>query len=424
MTTFQDLGLIEPLLKAVEEMGYSEPTPIQNLAIPAILSGQDVQAMAQTGTGKTAGFTLPLLQHLSRFANTGMSPAKHPVRALVLAPTRELVIQVEESVKNYNKYLSLRSCAIYGGVNIQEQIKLLQSGVEIVIATPGRLMDHVGQKTIQLSQVSHFVLDEADRMLDMGFIPDIKKIVSLLPQQRQNLMFSATFSDEINRLAKGILNNAVQLQSAQRNTTAASVTESFYLISEHRKKELLVELFLQSKLTQAIVFTNTKIDASRLSQSVLREGIKCDALHGDRSQRERIEILDKFKNGQIDLLIATDVAARGLDIEALPLVFNYDLPSVAEDYIHRIGRTGRAGSVGQAISFVTESDRRLVTAIEKLTTNHYELKSGESILFKPAKSSPEKTMASSTISKPSYLTAVPKKPQEIPALLKKLNLDA
>jgi superfamily II DNA/RNA helicase len=419
MTTFQDLNLIDPLLKAVDELGYSEPTSIQALAIPAILSGQDVQAMAQTGTGKTAGFTLPLLQHLSRYASSSMSPAKHPVRALILTPTRELAIQVEESVKNYSKYLALRSCAIYGGVNIQDQIKLLQGGIEVVIATPGRLMDHVNQKTIQLSQVSLFVLDEADRMLDMGFIPDIKKIIQLLPTQRQNLMFSATFSDEINKLAKGFLNHPVQVQATQRNTTASSIIETFYAISEHRKKDLLVDLFLSTKAGQAIVFTNTKLDASKLSQAILREGLKCDALHGDRSQRERIEILDKFKNGQIELLIATDVAARGLDIESLPLVFNYDLPSVAEDYIHRIGRTGRAGSTGQAISFVSDSDRRLLSAIEKVTNTHYELRSGESTLNKHQKSSAE-TSSFYAKSHAPYLTPGAKKEKEVPALLRKL----
>ncbi|KXW56896.1 DEAD/DEAH box helicase [Ferrovum sp. PN-J185] len=418
MTTFQDLNLIDPLLKAVDEMGYSEPTSIQALAIPAILSGQDVQAMAQTGTGKTAGFTLPLLQHLSRFASSSMSPAKHPVRALILTPTRELAIQVEESVKNYSKYLTLRSCAIYGGVNIQDQIKLLQGGIEVVIATPGRLMDHVNQKTIQLSQVSIFVLDEADRMLDMGFIPDIKKIIQLLPTQRQNLMFSATFSDEINKLAKGFLNQPVQVQATQRNTTASSIVEIFYGISEHRKKDLLVDLFLGTKSSQAIVFTNTKLDASKLSQAILREGLKCDALHGDRSQRERIEILDKFKSGEIELLIATDVAARGLDIDSLPLVFNFDLPSVAEDYIHRIGRTGRAGSPGQAISFVSESDRRLLAAIEKVTNTRYELRSGESILNKHQKSTNE-TSSFYTKSHSSYLISDSKKEKEIPALLRK-----
>ncbi len=364
--TFESLGLSPELLRAIAEQGYTEPTPIQAQAIPVVLAGQDVQAAAQTGTGKTAGFTLPILQRLQPLANTSVSPAKHPIRCLVLTPTRELAAQVEDSVKNYGKYVPLRSTVIYGGVNMQPQIKALQGGVEIVVATPGRLLDHVQQRTINLSQVEILVLDEADRMLDMGFIPDIRRIVALLPAQRQNLLFSATFSDDIKKLSGGILRNPVTIEVARRNATADLVRQVIYPVHKDRKRELLTHLIRTLPIPQAIVFMRTKHGANRLCSQLERDGINAAAIHSDKTQSHRTKSLADFKEGQVNILVATDIAARGLDVDQMPYVVNFELPHVPEDYVHRIGRTGRAGSPGNAISLVSSDESRELADIEKL----------------------------------------------------------
>jgi ATP-dependent RNA helicase RhlE len=363
---FSDLGLAAELLRAVEEQGYTTPTPIQEQAIPPILSGQDVMAGAQTGTGKTAAFTLPMLQRLKPHASTSVSPARHPVRALILTPTRELAAQVYESVRDYGKHIPLRAACVYGGVNIDPQIAELRAGVEILVATPGRLLDHVHQRTVNLGQVEILILDEADRMLDMGFMPDIKRIVALLPAKRQNLMFSATFPDDIKRLADQILKDPARLQIARRNTVAELVTHSAYKVDPLRKQELLSNLIRSRDIRQVLVFTSTKISANRLARQLERAGFNCAAQHSDKSQQERTAALAAFKEGKVQVLVATDVAARGLDIEHLPLVINYELPPNADDYIHRIGRTGRAGMAGEAISLVAPDERELLASIEKL----------------------------------------------------------
>ncbi|MDE2259143.1 MAG: DEAD/DEAH box helicase [Betaproteobacteria bacterium] len=370
--TFESLGLSPELLRAVAEQGYTEPTPIQAQAIPVILAGQDVQAAAQTGTGKTAGFTLPILHRLQPLANTSVSPAKHPIRCLVLTPTRELAAQVETSVKTYGKYLPLRSTVIYGGVNIAPQIKALQGGVEIVVATPGRLLDHVQQRTINLSQVEILVLDEADRMLDMGFIPDIRRIVALLPAQRQNLLFSATFSDDIKKLSGGILRVPVTIEVARRNATADLVRQVVYPVHKDRKRELLTQLIRTLPITQAIVFTRTKHGANRLCGQLERDGINAVAIHSDKTQSHRTKSLSDFKEGQVNILVATDIAARGLDVDQMPYVVNFELPHVPEDYIHRIGRTGRAGTPGNALSLVAPDESRELADIEKLIKSKIE----------------------------------------------------
>ncbi len=371
--TFESLGLSPELLRAVAEQGYTEPTPIQAQAIPVILAGQDVQAAAQTGTGKTAGFTLPILHRLQPLANTSVSPAKHPIRCLVLTPTRELAAQVETSVKTYGKYLPLRSTVIYGGVNIAPQIKALQGGVEIVVATPGRLLDHVQQRTINLSQVEILVLDEADRMLDMGFIPDIRRIVALLPAQRQNLLFSATFSDDIKKLSGGILRIPVTIEVARRNATADLVRQVVYPVHKDRKRELLTQLIRTLPITQAIVFTRTKHGANRLCGQLERDGINAVAIHSDKTQSHRTKSLSDFKEGQVNILVATDIAARGLDVDQMPYVVNFELPHVPEDYIHRIGRTGRAGTPGNALSLVAPDESRELADIEKLIKSKIEI---------------------------------------------------
>ncbi|MHB0974415.1 MAG: DEAD/DEAH box helicase [Thiobacillus sp.] len=365
MTTFAELGLAPDILRALDEMGYVSPTPIQEQVIPLALKGGDILGAAQTGTGKTAAFALPLIQRLLPFANTGTSPAKHPIRALILTPTRELAIQVEESVQAYTKHVSLRSLVVYGGVNINTQIPILKTGVEILVATPGRLLDHVQNKTLSLSQVNTLVLDEADRMLDMGFMPDLKRIVALLPAQRVNMMFSATFPEEIRKLADSILNSPTFIEVA-RNETAVTVTQVVHPVHHERKRQLLAHLIKSRDLRQVLVFTGTKLGCNRLANELNKAGIHADAIHGDKTQQERIKALDAFKAGTIRVLVATDVAARGLDIEALPFVVNYDLPHNAEDYVHRIGRTGRAGALGEAISLVSESETRYLKDIEKL----------------------------------------------------------
>lgn len=366
MTTFDALGLHPNILKAVAERGYVTPTPIQAKAIPAILAGKDIMGGAQTGTGKTAGFTLPMLQRLLPHANTSPSPARHPVRALILTPTRELAIQVEESVRDYGKYTGLRGTVVYGGVGMDTQEAALRAGVELLVATPGRLLDHVQQKTLNLNQVEIFVLDEADRMLDMGFIPDIKRIIGLLPTRRQNLLFSATFSVEIKKLADQLLNQPELIEVAKRNTAAETVTQLAYVCKPDAKRALLEQLLHDRGEEQALVFMRTKQGAGRLARQLEKAGFAATAIHGDKSQLARIEALEAFKDGKIRVLVATDVAARGLDIEELPLVFNFELPYVPEDYIHRIGRTGRAGASGVAISIVGQDEERLLTEIERL----------------------------------------------------------
>lgn len=363
---FDSLGLAPELLKALTESGYTTPTPIQAQAIPVALAGGDLMAGAQTGTGKTAAFALPLLQKLLPLANASASPAKHPVRALILTPTRELAIQVEESVKAYAKHTPLRSLVVYGGVDIKTQTPHLKTGVEVLVATPGRLLDHIEQKTLQLNQVQILVLDEADRMLDMGFMPDLKRILALLPKQRQNLMFSATFSNDIKKLADDFLTKPQLIEVARSNATNDNVTQKVYQVAQSDKEALLIQLLKAADAKQVIIFTKTKITASRLSRSLEREGIAADAIHGDKTQQERIKALDAFKAGTVTALVATDVAARGLDITELPMVINYEIPSAPEDYVHRIGRTGRAGASGIAISFVSPEEDKYMVEIEKL----------------------------------------------------------
>ncbi|MDE2131480.1 MAG: DEAD/DEAH box helicase [Betaproteobacteria bacterium] len=370
--SFESLGLSPEILRAVAEEGYTEPTPIQAQAIPVVLAGKDVQAAAQTGTGKTAGFTLPILNRLQPLASSSVSPAKHPIRCLVLTPTRELAAQVEASVKTYSKYVPLRSTVIYGGVNMDPQIKALMAGVEIVVATPGRLLDHVQQRTINFSQVEILVLDEADRMLDMGFIPDIRRIVALLPKKRQNLLFSATFSDDIKKLSSGILHDPVTIEVARRNATSELVRQVIYPVHKDRKRELLTHLIRTLPIPQAIVFCRTKHGANRLCGLLERDGINAAAIHSDKTQSHRTQSLEDFKAGTVNILVATDIAARGLDVDQMPYVVNYELPHVPEDYVHRIGRTGRAGSLGHAISLVSDEELRELADIEKLTKQKLE----------------------------------------------------
>ena len=366
--SFEELGLIPELLRAVADTGYTEPTPIQAQAIPVVLAGRDVMGGAQTGTGKTASFTLPLLQRLAPHASSSPSPARHPVRALIVCPTRELAMQVHESVRTYSKHLPLRSVCIYGGVDMKAQVAELRQGREIVVATPGRLLDHVEGKSVNLGQVQMLVLDEADRMLDMGFIPDIKRILALLPTQRQSLLFSATFSEEIKKLAQAMLRDPQLIEVARRNATADTITHRVHACSTDDKRALLTHLLTQESYVtrQALVFVNTKFGASRLAHHLVRQGIAADAIHGDKSQQQRTEALDAFKSGAVRVLVATDVAARGLDIEDLPFVINFELPHNAEDYVHRIGRTGRAGRSGEAISLMAPEERGRVADIEKL----------------------------------------------------------
>ncbi len=364
--SFSDLGLAPELLQAIADQGYTEPTPVQAKAIPPILLGQDVMAAAQTGTGKTASFTLPMLQRLKEFANNSVSPARHQVRALILAPTRELAAQVQQSVKTYGKHIALRSAVVYGGINIDPQIKELRAGVEILVATPGRLLDHLQQKTVNLSQVQFLVLDEADRMLDMGFLPDIKRILSVLPAQRQSLMFSATYSDDIRGLAKQFLKNPVNVEVARRNSTVETVTHLVYHVDANAKRDLLTHLIRSRDMRQVLVFCNTKIGANRLAYKLAKDGVAAAAIHSDRTQGERTQALAEFKEGRTRVLVATDVAARGLDIEQLPFVINFDLPGSPEDYVHRIGRTARAGLSGEAIALMADDEREKLDAIEKL----------------------------------------------------------
>jgi ATP-dependent RNA helicase RhlE len=364
--TFDNLGLSADLLATVAREGYTEPTPVQSAAIPFILAGRDVLAAAQTGTGKTAAFVLPLLERLRGHANGGFSPARHPVRVLILTPTRELAVQVSESVKTYGRSSSLRSAVVYGGTRIDPEIKLLWKGVEILVATPGRLLDHIGQRTVNLSQVEVLVLDEADRMLDMGFVPDVRKIAALLPAQRQTLMFSATFSDEIRRLAKEFQRDPEIVEVAARNSIADNLTQVLYPVDQSRKADLLIHLIQRDSMEQVLVFTRSKIGASRLASYLDRRGVSCSAIHGDRSQAERTRALEAFRGRFVKVLVATDVASRGLDIEDLPYVVNFELPFDPQDYIHRIGRTGRAGASGTAISLVSPDEVDELRAVQRL----------------------------------------------------------
>jgi len=385
-TSFLELGLRPEILRAVTETGYTTPTPIQAQAIPVILAGKDVMGGAQTGTGKTAGFALPILHRLQPLANSSPSPARHPVRALILAPTRELAIQVEEAVKEYGKYTGLRSTCVFGGVDIRQQLPIVRAGVEILVATPGRLLDHIEQKSVSLSQVEIFVLDEADRMLDMGFIPDIKRIMALMPvtAKRQNLLFSATFSMEIKKLADQLLNKPELIEVARRNTTADTVEQHVYKCAQDSKRALLTQIVRSRGLRQVLCFVRTKHGASRLARQLERDGLETSAIHGDKTQGARIDALDAFKEGKLEILVATDVAARGLDVDDLPLVVNYELPHVPEDYIHRIGRTGRAGAIGEAISFVAPEEEKYLAEIERLLKKKLAVRSFDGVERAPS----------------------------------------
>ncbi|HEX7156560.1 MAG TPA: DEAD/DEAH box helicase, partial [Burkholderiaceae bacterium] len=363
---FDHFGLDPRLIGAVRAMGYTKPTPIQSKAIPLVMKGHDVMGAAQTGTGKTAGFALPILHRLLPLASSSMSPARHPVRALVLTPTRELADQVADNVRQYASQTPLRSAVVFGGVDMDPQTQALRTGVEVLTATPGRLLDHLQQKNTSLGQVQAVVLDEADRMLDMGFLPDISRILNLLPAQRQSLMFSATFSEEIKKLAANFLRNPVLVEVAARNAPADNVRLEIVKVHESEKGAALMSLLQDRNLTQVLVFLNTKIGARRLARQLQRDGVDADAIHGDKTQDERMKALEAFKKGELRVLVATDVAARGLDISELPAVINYDVPFAPEDYVHRIGRTGRAGASGLAITIATGADDRAVTAIEKL----------------------------------------------------------
>ena len=360
--SFKSLGLSDALLHAVNKQGYTEPSPIQQKAIPVILEGRDVLASAQTGTGKTAGFTLPLLQILSE----NKQPKRRPIRALVLTPTRELAAQVSENVVKYSEFLHLNSTVIFGGVNQNPQVRAIRNGVDVLIATPGRLLDLNNQKALFLDQVEILVLDEADRMLDMGFLRDIQKVIKLMPSKRQNLLFSATFSKEIRELAKGILNNPVSVEATPENTTVDKIEQKVYRVDKGKKPQLVIKLITEGDWKQVLIFTRTKHGANRLSEKLSKNGISASAIHGNKSQNARTKALDGFKKGTVRVLVATDIAARGLDIPLLPHVINFELPNVPEDYVHRIGRTGRAGASGEAISLVSHEETEFVRGIEKL----------------------------------------------------------
>ena len=364
--SFSALGLSPEIVRAVNDRGYTQPTPIQAQAIPAVLSGGDLLAAAQTGTGKTAGFTLPLLQRLSERPAPKLASGRHPIRALVLTPTRELAAQVEECVQEYARHLKLSSMVMFGGVGINPQIERLRRPVDILVATPGRLLDHANQRTVDLSNIEILVLDEADRMLDMGFIHDIRKVLALLPQNRQNLLFSATFSDEIKALANRLLDAPAVIEVARRNATADTIAQKVYPVDRERKRELLAKLIRDNNWHQVLVFTRTKHGANRLSEQLSKDGIPALAIHGNKSQSARTRALSEFKDGSLQVLVATDIAARGIDISELPHVVNFELPNVPEDYVHRIGRTGRAGSEGEAVSLVCIDEHKLIADIERL----------------------------------------------------------
>jgi ATP-dependent RNA helicase RhlE len=393
----------------VSEQGYTVPTPIQAQAIPVVLAGKDLLAAAQTGTGKTAGFVLPLLQILSKVKNG------KTVRCLILVPTRELAAQVQESVRVYGKYKPLRSTTIFGGVNINPQIQELRRGVDIVVATPGRLLDHVQQKTLSLKEVEILVLDEADRMLDMGFIHDIRRIIGLLPKQRQNLMFSATFPEEIRKLASSFMHQPVTVEVARRNTPAELVAQVQHPVSQDRKRELLAHLVKSNDWHQVLVFTRTKHGANRLAKQLNAAGIEADAIHGNKSQPQRTRVLKRFKDDELRVLVATDIAARGIDIDELPHVVNFDLPHVPEDYVHRIGRTGRAGSSGEAVSLVSHEDRPLMAAIERLMNRKVQSREVEGFDGeKPIEPKPQEPRKSRQHQQPRQQHHRPRQPQHQP----------
>ncbi|NCS66407.1 MAG: hypothetical protein AUJ86_02495 [Hydrogenophilaceae bacterium CG1_02_62_390] len=371
--TFEELNLAPELLSAVLALGYTVPTPIQKEAIPLVLAGRDLMAQAQTGTGKTAAFALPLLHQIKPHANASTSPARHPVRALVLTPTRELAIQVHESVVAYAKNLPLRSTVVYGGVNIKEQEADLRAGVEVVVATPGRLLDHAGSKTTLLNRVQFLVIDEADRMLDMGFLPDLKRILDLLPAKRQTLLFSATFNDEITRLAKSFLKDPIKVEVARKNSATELVEQVAHKVAEDDKMDALLRIVQMREISQALVFTRTKLSADKLGRRLQRRGVEVAVIHGDKAQVDRILVLEGFKQGKIKLLVATDIAARGLDIVDLPCVFNFELPYSPEDYVHRIGRTGRAGMSGLAVSLVAPAEEKLLAGVERFIDKRLEI---------------------------------------------------
>lgn len=362
--SFDSLGLNPDILRAIAEQGYREPTPIQQQAIPAVLEGRDLMASAQTGTGKTAGFTLPLLQHL--ITHQPHAKGRRPVRALILTPTRELAAQIGENVRDYSKYLNIRSLVVFGGVSINPQMMKLRGGVDVLVATPGRLLDLEHQNAVKLDQIEILVLDEADRMLDMGFIHDIRRVLAKLPSKRQNLLFSATFSDDIKALAEKLLHNPLEIEVARRNTASEQVTQHVHFVDKKRKRELLSQMIGQGNWQQVLVFTRTKHGANHLAEQLNKDGIRSAAIHGNKSQGARTRALADFKSGDIRVLVATDIAARGLDIEELPHVVNYELPNVPEDYVHRIGRTGRAAATGEALSLVCVDEHKLLRDIEKL----------------------------------------------------------
>ncbi len=401
--TFADLGLSPQLLDAVAAQGYQQPSPIQAQAIPAVLAGHDVMAAAQTGTGKTAGFTLPLLQRLS----AGQRASSNQVRALVLTPTRELAAQVGESVATYGQHLPLRSAVVFGGVKINPQMMQLRRGADVLVATPGRLLDLFQQNAVKFSQLEILVLDEADRMLDMGFIHDIRKILKLLPAKRQNLLFSATFSEQIRELAKSIMHNPQEISVSPRNSTAELIEQWLVAVDKRAKPRLLCQLVEQHNWQQVLVFCRTKHGANRLAKQLDSKGITAAAIHGNKSQGARTKALAQFKSGEVRVLVATDIAARGLDIDQLPQVVNFDLPNVAEDYVHRIGRTGRAGSTGQAVSFVCADEVKELSDIERLIQQLIERRTIEG--FEPENPLPETKL------QPPRKPKKPKKPKPAPS---------
>jgi ATP-dependent RNA helicase RhlE len=417
---FSSLALDPSILRAIEETGYTEPTPIQAQAIPHVIAGRDLMAMAQTGTGKTAAFTLPMLQRLLPHVNTSASPARHPIRVLILTPTRELAIQVHESVLTYSKHVKLRSTVVYGGTDIKAQKPALMQGVEILVATPGRLLDHVESRNLQLNQVQMLILDEADRMLDMGFMPDLKRILALLPKQRQTLLFSATFSNDIKKLAQEFLLNPVTVETARRNAAGENIKQSVCMVDRHDKFHALVDLIRSRGVNQVLIFTRTKLTTAHVAKQLERSGVPADAIHGDKSQQERIKALEAFKAGTVMALVATDVAARGLDIDQLPLVINYELPTHAEDYVHRIGRTGRAGASGEAVSLVDHEEERMLGEIERMLKRTFEREAvaPQPGYHKPIKPAPPRSHhkpapADDWFSKP-YEPSVSEKPAEPP----------
>jgi ATP-dependent RNA helicase RhlE len=386
--TFSDLGLSPALLKAVAEKGYTKPSPIQEKAIPSIIEGKDVLASAQTGTGKTAGFTLPVLQYLTETKH----PKYRPLRALVLTPTRELAAQVHDNVREYSKYVNIKSAVVFGGVNAKPQIATLRSGVDILVATPGRLLDLHNQKAVSFNRIDVLILDEADRMLDMGFVRDINKLISFMPAKRQNLLFSATFSNDIKKLAAGILRNPVSVETAPQNSTAKKVTHKVYKIDKSKKTEFTIKLIKDGNWNQVLIFTRTKHGANKLTEKLIKAGISAAAIHGNKSQGARTKALRNFKDNAIKILVATDIAARGLDIPLLPHVVNFELPNVPEDYVHRIGRTGRAGAAGEAISLVCSEESEYQSEIEKLLKEKLNSTIVEG--FEPTDTAPPKRAAS------------------------------